>query len=518
MNVPLSDNPLSVEVQLAWEVMTCRGMRTAYDGPDHACQWFNRHYGPFPAFDRIKDYPAAPPGEDEQRTVEAACSGSRFQIPELMSGCRKAPVMTIGINPNLTAFWPGHDGATWAYPYFDDIGQYAEYFRHRSVCQERFPLEFIHSHLKDGSKITAVSSGNLKRATRSKRDEQVTIELDYDDGPAQTLNLDRAYEVFMDRGTRFANGDVIAGIPDLPVGETTPLIQEEIGYYTRFRKILKRFKDLSGEPLAAAELKLGEDVCQADMVGCASPGWGSWFSDTAREGITEECVRKRGWLAQQLLQTRPAVVVFAGLSAYGMFYRRFKMDITPSLPPEGDTFEILKACSEGNFRLKASTPGGDVDARILISPHFSYGDNFDPQCRFDRDQWKTFTQEFPKQADLLTPVTTQNWNKSRTLVFIEREGAPGRDQLGEAAWDALTARRYDAVDLLGKGLHSEYTAGRLAFDPEHGGLARAAGPCEFCSNALFRIHGGCRYTPDRPAPSPDTLRTAARTLIKNHTP
>ncbi len=514
MNIPLTKTPLSVEVQLAWEVMTCRGMRTAYDGPDHACQWFNRHYGPFPAFDRIGDYPGGLMEENERRTIDAVCSGSRFQIPELMSGCRKAPVMTIGINPNLTAFWPGADGATWAYPYFDDIGEYAEYFRYRSVCQERFTLEFIRDHLKQGSAVTAEGSGCLKSANRSKRDEQVTLELYYEDGPDSTLNLDRTYEVFLNRGACFSKGDLIAGIPFLPAGEETPLIQEEIGYYTRFRKILARFKELAGEPLASANLALGEDVCQADMVACASPGWGAWFTDEAREGIVKECVHKRGWLAQQLLQTRPSVVVFAGLSAYGMFYQRFKLNLEPQLSPDGDTFEILKACSRGNFRLKADIPGGGLDARILIAPHFSYADNFDPQCRFDKAQWDAFVEAFPKQADQLSSFTTQNFNKTRTLVFIDREGAPGPDDLGESAWQALSACKYDAVDLLGEGLHSEYNAGRLAFDPLHGGLARTLGPCEFCSNALFRLDKGCRYAPAGSGPAPDVLRRAADKLVK----
>jgi hypothetical protein len=37
-----------------------------------------------------------------------------------MDGCRKAPIMTIGINPNLTAFAPGRAGASWCYPDFSD--------------------------------------------------------------------------------------------------------------------------------------------------------------------------------------------------------------------------------------------------------------------------------------------------------------------------------------------------------------------------------------------------------------
>lgn len=49
------DMPL--EVQLAWKVMTCRGMRDTYDGDKSPSKWFNEHYGPYPSYDWIDKYP-----------------------------------------------------------------------------------------------------------------------------------------------------------------------------------------------------------------------------------------------------------------------------------------------------------------------------------------------------------------------------------------------------------------------------------------------------------------------------
>lgn len=507
-------NLTPVEVQLAWEVMTCRALRITYDTEEHACRWFNQHYGPYPAFDWLHTFSDEVLEEGVSRSRPAVCAGSRYQLPELMSGCRKAPIMTIGINPNLTAFWPDTKGATWAYPFFDDIGQFAHYFRYRSVFQERFQLDFVRDHVLPDSEIRATGSGTLKRAIRSKRDERLMLELSYDQAPDKTFDLDRDYEVFIDRGQCFRKDDLIAAKPDLPVGQETELIHETVGYYQRFRSILKRLKEMAGGPIQQADLRMGEDVCQADMVACASPGWGSWFSDEAREGIIRECVHKRGWVAQQLLQTCPAVVVFAGLSAYRMFHQRFDLRIHPQLEPDGDTFELLAACANGNYRLKAETPSGTIDARILISPHFSYEENFEPQCRFDREQWQQFERTYPHQAELLKPVTTQNFDKSRFLVFVERPNSPTPDQLGESAWNTLMGYRFDAIELLAQGLSGEYAEGRIGFDPQTEHLMRTQGACEFCDNALYRLPEGCIYNVEKKILTPQILRNDAFSLLR----
>ena len=50
-------------------------------------------------------------------------------VPELLSGCRKAPLMALGINPNLPGWWPYRGALN---PLFDDYRQYAHYFRYRA--------------------------------------------------------------------------------------------------------------------------------------------------------------------------------------------------------------------------------------------------------------------------------------------------------------------------------------------------------------------------------------------------
>ena len=86
-----------------------------------------------------------------------------FPNGEIMDGCRKVPIMTIGINPNLTAFSPGVTGTSWAYPDFTSDGdtnewiKYAYYYRYRSVYQERFQFDALtdpkQGYLVPGSEI-----------------------------------------------------------------------------------------------------------------------------------------------------------------------------------------------------------------------------------------------------------------------------------------------------------------------------------------------------------------------------
>ena len=65
---------------------------------------------------------AAGGGQCRFRGQSASPRSPTFPDAEVMDGCRKAPIMTIGINPNLTAFAPGSTGASWCYPSFGGPG------------------------------------------------------------------------------------------------------------------------------------------------------------------------------------------------------------------------------------------------------------------------------------------------------------------------------------------------------------------------------------------------------------
>lgn len=129
------------EVKLAGEVQTCRAMRHYYDPPGHPCEWFS-NWGPFHTFD-------VPDGETEPESdglVEAVYAGRRDPVPELLSGCRKAPIMSVGLNPNLKA---ARDPRR-IHPYFDDLQQYARHYRFRTTFKYSIEEEFFEEHAEDG--------------------------------------------------------------------------------------------------------------------------------------------------------------------------------------------------------------------------------------------------------------------------------------------------------------------------------------------------------------------------------
>src|SRR6266849_6810194 len=126
--------PDPLEVELVFQVREC-----------HTCSFFfpkapaPQPYGPYPSYDFDSNTPktASPKGNPMAFPwVKGTTSPPSFPDPEVMDGCRKAPIMTIGINPNLTAFAPGQMGAAWCYPNFSDDqeadlwAKYAYYYRY----------------------------------------------------------------------------------------------------------------------------------------------------------------------------------------------------------------------------------------------------------------------------------------------------------------------------------------------------------------------------------------------------
>ncbi len=166
------------EVGIIWETMTCRGMRNYYERTlklvgerfeildRHPCRWFSQ-YGPFHAYDiTVEDQnPWEPVAE-----INAFYVGQKYQIPELLSGCRKAPIMSVGLNPNLRAVTQ-----PWRiYPYFDDIQQYAKHFRYRTTFKYSIEGEYYDTHVVDG--VARFEDGQeipLKK-------EHVSMYLEYD--------------------------------------------------------------------------------------------------------------------------------------------------------------------------------------------------------------------------------------------------------------------------------------------------------------------------------------------------
>ena len=261
-----------------------------------------------------------------QATTQAPC----FPNAEILAGCRKAPIMTIGINPNLTAFAPGQMGAAWCYPSFSATGngdasaKYAWYSRHRSIYQERFDLSFIRQYLLTTGQIIAPNPGVILGAARASNAPHFTITVRYDgDSAEQELPIventgEPRYVLLFDTqapNNRFAKGDVIAARLDVPPGQDVPVYRQPVGYYQQFVPVLQLF---ASDLAPTMDLQMGEDVCQLDMVACASPRWNPEFLGGSAESVStliRNCVAQNAWAIKQLVQTQPAVLFLVGESS-----------------------------------------------------------------------------------------------------------------------------------------------------------------------------------------------------------
>ncbi len=492
------DENLAPEVGLVWEVMTCLGLRTTYDRPDSPCHWFNDHYGPYPAYAPSETDPPAEIRTDKECSFPAISKGIRYNVPEIMSGCRKAPIMSIGINPNLTAYQHGINGTTWCYPYFDDITAYAKHFRFRTVNQERFPLDFIRAHLRPGTLTVAKADGKI--VGMSVKNDVLSLNLAFNDGEEETVRLPQNRALLFDPhdsygsdapANVFKKGDIIAGRLALPENENTAVFREPVGYYQRFQKMIETFKAMGDEALQNSQIRLGEDASMGDMVSCASPGWDAYFPDAVREGIVHECVMKRQHFRKQVIQSRPAVIVFSGDAALKMFMDAFPIEIMPKIDENMTPYARLKACLSNPYWLTYSDGEAGFKSRIVFSPHFSYPDGFDAGCRLHEDDWNTFEAKHPDDAALVQAQKETTY--AGVLVAINPDEEPYSSKLSADGKSYLSDRYLDPIDTIARVMLQEYDGKRLQLDETGEHLARTDGPCRFCRNELFQFESGCRY-------------------------
>jgi len=127
MSDPITSQ-IPIEVELVLEVMPCQAMRRSYDSTlhPHPCAYF-ADWGFYHSYDYASVGPPGQPSID----FPVVYSGKRPLVPELLSGCRKSPILCVGINPNLPGWSSNNRNAI--HPYCDDVLQYARYFRYRAL-------------------------------------------------------------------------------------------------------------------------------------------------------------------------------------------------------------------------------------------------------------------------------------------------------------------------------------------------------------------------------------------------
>ena len=506
-----------LEVKLVNDVRNCR-----------TCQWFwgaVPPYGNFPVFDWNEDYPGEVMNQKQttklnvvEPTLEVNVCGQGQVNPGIMHGCRKAPVMTIGINPNMTSYFPSKAGAEWAYPNFSKNERYAYYYRYHNVYQESLGLDFIMDNIVKGTEVIAEQDGWLTAANRCSDHRWVLLSVEYVDGTTKEVEIawtdNLRFVVLVDsyrykdpEKLSFKKGGTIGAKISGLIGSDKQLYGNSTGYYQRYVFVLNKFKELmTGQPVADADLSISEDVCQHDMISCASPGWSSKY-DIPTEKITDNCVKDNAFIVSQLIQTRPAVIVIVGGSSLDMFARVFGQYLNFNYEYEvenssggklkiiKETYQLLKETTERECFLHIKIGDYELKSRIVISPHFSYADNFKEQSRLSDIAWKAFEQDFAEDVQVLKEegrVQENTWN-SVVPVRIYGKDDNIQEKLSSAGWSVLMAYYYDPIKMLATVLQQEYDAGRIAYDDNIKRLKRAEGSCKFCVNNLWQFDGGCPY-------------------------
>jgi len=522
----LNPNPPkdSLEIDLVYNLRSC-GTCQFFWPPDSP-----QPYGPYPTYDFLSNMPTEKPSGNARGSfvwIQGMTMPPAFPDPEVMDGCRKAPIMTIGINPNLTAFASGKTGSSWCYPSFSSAGdtdpwtKYAYYYRYRSIYQEHFDLKFIEPFLLPEGRIKAVKAGVMKESVRASDDPAFELRVQYDgDANISSLHLPGTlggsrYVVLVDAGEKFAEGDLLAARLSVPAGHRTNVYAEPIGYYTQMLPVLQTFETyLKQQGHADAALRVGEDVGQVDMIACATPHWGPpWLGGNSQSvnAIISNCVHKNAWGMKQLVQTKPAVLFLVGQSSWNMFHQSFGHLLATKTPlpkfPEDGPYTLLRMTTQQECRLEFSTKidghAFALSTRIIITPHFSYNENFVPQFRMSPQTFTTFAKQYPTVVALLQEdprLVFQAPAGSFVVAGITKDVPAVMTDLRAKDPSALVELMqyfYDPHNMMAAVLEQMYSKGQLAYtsptSSTPGFLTRGSGPCEFCVNDRWNFPKGCPY-------------------------
>ncbi len=323
--MPLATKTLPVEVELALQVMPCQAMRRSYDAgaQPHACSHFSE-WGAFHSFD-YSDTGPPPQAGIVQASVYA---GKRPVTPEILSGCRKAPILAVGINPNLPGWSESTRNAI--HPYFEDYLQYAHYFRWRATDKLRIPRA-RYLELKGSGSDEPFDNRPLTAKGRP-----IDVEL-------SPVTMYEGYQSLLDG------------------------LAERMGW-------------------AGHKLAVGEDIAYANMVACGSARWTArpvddmpFMGQTRARAIVKECFHDRLYFVKQMLQTLPGVVMVFSQTTTDAFITAMDGRFTEGGPqPQEPIAELIKR--EIRLEFGRAPDGTTLDARVIFSPHVSARpDDFEAQ-------------------------------------------------------------------------------------------------------------------------------------------
>ena len=317
-------NHLPTEVELAYEIMPCNALRTAQEPgkTPHPCTYF-RKWGTYHSYDYESAGPPPQPGIEQPMQYV----GRGPLVPEMLSGCRKAPILAVGINPNLPGWWPVTRNSI--NPLFDDYKQFAHYFRYRATAKLDVPLQ----------------------------DYQA-----YGGGPQDTPFSGFELDVPKD-----AHGF-----------RTIPVELQEVTMYENYQGLLA---DLAREmDWQDHRLTVGEDMAYGNMVACPSAKWITRpdphdpamppMTNDEQKGIVSECFHLRRYFLRQLFQSLPSVLMVFSQSTTDAFLGEMHGHFFKGDPKPGDRINDLLNL-EVRLQLRTDAAGKPIGPRVIFSPHIT---------------------------------------------------------------------------------------------------------------------------------------------------
>jgi hypothetical protein len=244
----------------------------------------------------------------------------------MLSGCRKAPILAVGINPNLPGWWPTQSAAL--NPLFDDYRQYAHYFRYRKAAKPELTPE----------DYTAYGGGPTDVPPESKFLLQVPI----DSQGKPSINIQ----------------------------------WREQKMYLAYAALLEDIAREMGWP--TGRLSVGEDLVYGNMVACPSAKWTTKtdpnnprlipMTDAERQGIVAECFKKRRYFLRQLFQSLPKVILVFSQNTARAFLGELSGHFSSGNPRiDDDIASLMKETIILHFGDKSD--GNPLDARVIFGPH-----------------------------------------------------------------------------------------------------------------------------------------------------
>jgi hypothetical protein len=317
----MSDTRIPTEVELVFELMPCNALRVAQEAVQkekHPCAYF-REWGTYNSYDYAKQ------GAPLERGIQQKCTyvGRTALLPEMLSGCRKTPILAVGINPNLPGWWA--KTRSWVSPDFDDYKQYAHYFRYREISKLASPLN-----------------------------DYTTF-----GGPPEPDPF----------------GDSELNVPADPEGlRSIPTELQAQGMYQAYQGILDDFaKEMKWKD---HQLSVGEDLAYANMVACPSAKWTTVKNDKdpklppmttrQRDGIIDECFDERRYFLRQLFQSLPSVMLVFSQSTANALIGTMKEQLTGDPKVNEPVTKLI----ERDIRIQYGEANGKMlDAVVLFAPH-----------------------------------------------------------------------------------------------------------------------------------------------------